>query len=109
MWFTDISMPSKIVPRLKRARRINDEEISIQKLGENRIEAIIGDYHLVIDLENRIILHDCADWSRCIPQKRFCKHLGKLFLTLPEEKSIEILKKIFSEKTYWEFRPYAGF
>ena len=95
--------------RLKRARRIKDEEISIQKLGENRIEAIIRDYHVVIDVENRIILHDCADWSRCIPQKRFCKHLGKLFLTLPEEKSIEILRKIFSEKPYWEFRPYAGF
>ncbi len=95
--------------RLKRATRIKDDEITIQNMSESRIEAIIRDYHIVIDLENRLILHDCADWSRCIPQKRFCKHLGKLFLTIPEEKSVEILRKIFSEKPYWDFRPYAGF
>ena len=39
------------------------------KLGENRIEAIISDYYVVIDLKNCIILHDCADWSRSILKK----------------------------------------
>ena len=96
-------------PRLKRAKRIKDDEISIERVGDKTIEARIRDYHIVIDLENQVILHDCADWSRCIPRKMFCKHLGKLFLSLPEEKSIEILRKIFSEKKYWEFKPYAGF
>jgi len=35
-----------------------------------------------IDLGNRLVLHDCADWSRVLPSKRFCKHVGKLLLSL---------------------------
>ena len=95
--------------RLKRARRIKDEEITIERADSKMVEAKIRDYHIVVDLKNRVILHDCADWSRCIPQKKFCKHLGKLFLTLPEDKSIDILRKLFSEKNSWQFKPYAGF
>jgi len=52
--------------RGKKDRGLGNEH---PKSGENMIEAIIGDYHVVIDLKNCIILHDCADWSRCILKK----------------------------------------
>jgi uncharacterized protein YecE (DUF72 family) len=93
--------------RLKRAERIDDKDIKIQDANESVLKASVRDYHIVIDSANRVILHDCADWSRCIPEKRLCKHLAKLMLSLPEDKSKSILRKILSEKDAWEFKPYA--
>ncbi len=94
-------------PRLKRAQRIKDRELTIQEETDNEIKALIRDYHIVIDLGNRVILHDCADWSRVLPSKRFCKHIGKLLLSLDKKKASEILKKIYTNKEEWEFKPYA--
>lgn len=91
--------------RLVRARRIRDDEIMVEKSEGNLISARIRDYRVVIDLEARTILHDCADWDRCIPRKRFCKHMGKVFLVLPRESATSILERIRSEKEGWEFRP----
>jgi len=71
------------------------------------VKALIRDYHIVIDLEDRTVLHDCADWSRVIPSKRFCKHIGKLLLSLEREKALEILKQIRAEKEAWTFEPYT--
>jgi hypothetical protein len=45
-------------PRLKRAQRIKDKELTIQEETGNQIKALIRDYHIVIDLENRVVLHD---------------------------------------------------
>ncbi len=95
-------------PRLKRAQRIKDKELTIQEETDNQIKALIRDYHIVIDLENRVVLHDCADWSRVLTSKRFCKHIGKLLLSLDKEKASNILKQIYAEKEAWEFKPYTG-
>ncbi len=93
-------------PRLERAQRIKDKELTIQEATDNQVKALIRDYHIVIDLEDRMVLHDCADWSRVLPNKRFCKHIGKLLLSLDREKALEILKQIRSEKEAWTFEPY---
>ena len=93
--------------RLKRAERIKDDEISIEKTTDTQVKASIREYHIIVDLANRVILHDCADWSRCIPDKRLCKHVGKLLLTLPKDRSTEILRRLYSEKNAWEFKPYT--
>jgi hypothetical protein len=93
--------------RLKRALRIKDAEMSVQRVTDTKVEASVRDYHIVIDLANRVVLHDCADWSRCVSDKRFCKHVGKLMLTLNEKKALEIMSKIYSEKQAWEFKPYT--
>jgi len=93
-------------PRLKRAQRIKDKELTIQEETLNQIKALIRDYHIVIDLGNRVVLHDCADWSRVLPSKRFCKHIGKLLLSLDKEKASKILKQIYTNKEKWEFKPY---
>lgn len=93
--------------RLKRAERIKDNELKIEKETIDRIEAIIRDYHILIDLETKTILHDCADWSRMLPSKRFCKHIGKLLLSMEKDKAIDLLRKIYAQKETWQFKPYT--
>jgi hypothetical protein len=41
-----------------------------------------------------------------MPDKSFCKHLGKIFLLVPEIKAEDLLRKILAERDSWEFKPY---
>jgi len=52
-------------------------------------------------------LHDCADWSRVLPNKGLCKHVAKLLLTIDREKALKILRRIDAEKGMWQFKPYT--
>ena len=93
--------------RLKRAECIKDDELKVVKETSGRIEAVIRGYHIIIDVGSRTILHDCADWSRVLPNKRLCKHVAKLLLTIDREKALEILRKIDAGKDAWQFKPYT--
>ncbi|MGB9778597.1 MAG: DUF72 domain-containing protein [Candidatus Bathyarchaeales archaeon] len=93
--------------RIKRAQQIKDDEVTIQQETAEEIHAMVKEYHIVIDLENRVILHDCADWSKMLPNKKLCKHLGKLLLILDKEKATTILRQIYANKEAWNFKPYA--
>lgn len=92
--------------RLIRATRIKDEEVSDLKITPHSIQAKVREYNVLIDVDGKVILHDCPDWARCIPEKRFCKHVGKVFLLLSTEEAVGLLKKILQGKDEWEFRPY---
>jgi len=94
-------------PRLKRAQQIKDKELTVQEETDSHVKALVRDYHIVIDLGNHTILHDCADWSRVLPSRRFCKHVGKLLLSLGKEKATKILQQIYTNREVWEFKPYA--
>jgi len=94
-------------PRLERAKRIKDKALTIQEETHNHIKALIKDYHIVVDLENLVVLHDCADWSRVMIRKRFCKHIGKLLLALDKKKASNILKQIYTNNEAWKFKQYA--
>ncbi|MFQ6075486.1 MAG: DUF72 domain-containing protein [Candidatus Bathyarchaeia archaeon] len=89
--------------RLNRARRIGDEELSIREASDERIEARIRRYTILIDLKKRLILHDCADWTKGIATKRLCKHIGKLLLSLPEEDALRMVRRIYRERDEWKF------
>jgi uncharacterized protein YecE (DUF72 family) len=93
--------------RLKRAKDIKDDELRIEKETDTQLRASIREYHIVIDFEARTILHDCADWSKMLPAKTFCKHIGKLFLSLDKEKATDMIRKIYLQKDMWQFKPYA--
>jgi uncharacterized protein YecE (DUF72 family) len=93
--------------RLKRAKRIRDRELNVIEETDERIEAVIRDYHIIIDLKTRTILHDCADWSRVSTSKRLCKHVGKLLLSVDREKATKILRKVITQKYAWQFKPYT--
>jgi hypothetical protein len=68
---------------------------------------MVKEYHIVIDLQNHVIMHDCADWGKMLPNKRLCKHLGKLLLTLDREKATSLLRQIYANKESWQFKPYT--
>jgi uncharacterized protein YecE (DUF72 family) len=93
--------------RLNRAKDISDHELKIEKQSTDQIRATIRDYHIVIDLETKTILHDCADWGKIIPTKRFCKHIGKLFLSMERGKATDFLQAIYSQRDTWQFKPYV--
>jgi uncharacterized protein YecE (DUF72 family) len=93
--------------RLKRARKIKDSEVTVEELSDSFVKASVRDYHVVIDLESKFVFHDCPDWDKLIPQKKFCKHIGKLILSIDENQASRILTKIRSEIETWSFKPYT--
>lgn len=94
--------------RIKRAKGIKDDEIIFEHASEENVKAKVREYHVSIDVSNRLALHDCPDWSRCAPLKQFCKHVGKVMMIAPEDVSLSILKKMGTEREKWEFKPYVG-
>jgi len=90
--------------RFDRAKKIRDEELTIEKSTERRIEAKIRDYFIQIDLEKKTLTHDCDDWRKGLRIRRICKHIGKLFLQLPSETSTPLLEDMIKEKDKWRFR-----
>ncbi len=64
-------------------------------------------YIIEIDINNKTIRHNCHDFeTRRAENKKFCKHIAKLFLLLKEKNSntTEIfLKKIAANIDKWEF------
>lgn len=94
--------------RFKRAKEIGDEELSFEEISESMVKAKVKDYSVVIDVEEKQVMHDCADWARVSRVKRLCKHLGKVFLSLPSDVSLRILRRIYDEFDEWTFRPLMG-
>lgn len=94
--------------RIKRAKDIKNEEVVIEQASEEGLKARVREYRVSIDVPNRLVLHDCPDWSRCAPVKQFCKHVGKVMTVAPEEVSVGILKKMGAERDKWAFKPYVA-
>lgn len=107
MGFQELLQVLVPVYKIKRAKGIKDSEVIIQEVTDERVSALIRKYHVLIDIPNQTVIHDCADWSRCIPVKQFCKHVGKIMMSIPEETAVEIMKKLCSEREKWEFKPYT--
>lgn len=94
--------------RLERALDIGNEELTIQKVTGENIEAVIREYHIIIDLKNSIILHDCADWGKILSTRKLCKHIAKLLLTIDREKATGILRNLYAQKDTWQFKSYTS-
>lgn len=66
-------------------------------------------YIIELDADQKILKHDCHDFrERRAPNKKFCKHLAKLFLILQEKNerlTIELLDSIGDTINEWEFTP----
>jgi uncharacterized protein YecE (DUF72 family) len=92
--------------RLERAENIGDSELTITSQTDKQIEAAIREYHIIIDIDSRTILHDCADWSKISSTRKMCKHIAKLLIVMDREKATEVLKRIYEEKDAWQFEPY---
>ena len=90
--------------RLERSRTINEEELYIEKATDEHVLATIREYTVEIDIINKVIAHNCDDWKKGLDNKRLCKHLCKLFLSLPREQSVQILTDIIDKKRNWKFQ-----
>ena len=89
--------------RLERAKSIPDNLVSLSGLEDNAISGTVKQYMVKIDLENRVITHDCDDWKKNVRSKLMCKHLGKAFLVIGDRRATTILRQILSETDDWTF------
>lgn len=92
--------------RLRRAEQIQDSELTIAKQTDQQIEAALREYHISVDIKDRIIMHDCADWTKIASTKKLCKHIAKLLLTIDKRKATEILKDLYKQEETWQFQIY---
>ncbi|MGD2201116.1 MAG: DUF72 domain-containing protein, partial [Candidatus Bathyarchaeota archaeon] len=90
-------------PRLLRAEGIKDEELEITLNSGERVEADIRRYTIEIDRKAKTITHDCGDWRKGADRKRVCKHVAKLFLSLPEGQAEGLLSEIWRDIEGWRF------
>ena len=93
--------------RLIRAREIRNDELEIEEETPQRIVARIRDYHIIVDSESKTIQHDCEDWRKGLEAKRFCKHMGKLLLSINRNAATELLKKIDQDGDKWQFQLWS--
>jgi uncharacterized protein YecE (DUF72 family) len=93
--------------RLKRAKEMKDDEVKIEELSESVVKASVREYHVLIDLANKVIMHDCADWDKVSAEKKFCKHLAKMMLLMERNTALRVLNRIRSEIADWDFKPYT--
>jgi len=90
--------------RIARGKKIGKELIRVEEAGEEHLIARVKDYQVIIDLEKKTILHDCADWSRVGAKLHLCKHIIALILNLKEEYAEKILRDILLNRAQWTFR-----
>jgi uncharacterized protein YecE (DUF72 family) len=89
--------------RLSRAEKIKDSELTINTNTGGRIQAEIRDYFIDVDIEGRVLRHDCDDWRKGADRKRLCKHVAKLFLSIPSSQAESLLSDIWENKDGWRF------
>ncbi len=77
-------------------------QVTIEK--KNRIiTAKIKAYTVIVDLDKKVIIHNCTDWTKYLKEKTFCKHVAQLFLRLPESDTKSVLYEILARKDSWQF------
>lgn len=89
--------------RLSRAEKIKDSELKVTYSGDDAVRARLRDYRIDVDLERQVVKHDCDDWRKGAGSKRMCKHLGKLFLSLPPGQAKRVLAHIWDDVDGWVF------
>lgn len=89
--------------RLSRGEKIDDEELTVNISSVDRVQAEIRNYFIDIDTVNRVLRHDCDDWRKGVDRKRLCKHLAKLFLSLPNGQAKRLLKDMWENRESWKF------
>jgi hypothetical protein len=99
---------------INRAVLISDNSIKISKfdLLSKVVKAEVKGsqstpYNIEITTAKKILKHDCHDFqTKRAPEKKFCKHLAKLFLILKEKDekgAIIILENISKDINKWVF------
>jgi hypothetical protein len=77
--------------------------LEITQISSDKISARIKDYHIDVDLDRKVLRHDCDDWMKGKSTKRMCKHIVKLFMSLPQGQSERVLSRIWDDVDGWIF------
>lgn len=93
--------------RIDRAKLILPEDIRVIQEQAQLVEANVRGYRIQVEMENRIIRHDCQDWQKGITEKRLCKHLGALLLSIRPDLAQEILVDTIRSREKWVFEDFA--
>lgn len=99
---------------INRAATISEAAFNITEFDSNKgiIKANVSgkkedSYDIEINTKKRTLNHDCDDFkTRRAENKKFCKHLAKLFLILKEkneESATKFLKEIAKNINEWKF------
>ncbi len=94
---TDLLADLTTKPRLERARGLV-QAVNLDRDG-GRIEAAVNNYTVSLDLKERVLQHDCADWLKNIPAGPLCKHVSAVLLALPRTEAIALLADL---KLFWD-------
>lgn len=89
--------------RIDRGETIRETLVSFLRRTPQLVKAKVKDYTIEIDIANKTIRHDCDDWGKRVSDKKFCKHVVRIFLSLPLRTSKEILAGMMTEKDLWQF------
>jgi uncharacterized protein YecE (DUF72 family) len=94
--------------RFARAQQIADTDVHVAVMSDARLEARVREYVVIIDSRERRLVHDCTDWERRLGQKRLCKHVGKVLLSIPWEQARRVLDDLTQNAAAWRFElPHA--
>lgn len=99
---------------INRTLSISEEDFNIIEFDFERgfIKADVSgskkeSYRIEININNRELIHNCHDFqTKRAENKKFCKHLAKLFLLLKEKKeesAIGFLREIAEHINNWKF------
>lgn len=91
--------------RLRRAMSIREVEVA---RTDDMIEGTVKDYDVRVDPGDKRIVHECPDWERRAGGGLFCKHVGAVFLELPEEEAEDLLRRLVREREKWIFQTGTG-
>ncbi len=88
--------------------KIKDWGIDKNQNIHSKVEGTSGNYEINIDFKNRVIKHNCFNFlEKRAYNKKFCKHLTKLFIEICKEKGQEYVKILLIALYYdldsWEF------
>jgi uncharacterized protein YecE (DUF72 family) len=78
-------------------------EPTFTQRSSTQITGTIRSYVFNIDVEQQTIQHNFIDLRKGVQQKRLCKHLVKLFSSLPRQQATAILHDIIQNKSRWQF------
>lgn len=90
--------------RLNSARDLAGDRVSVDKESATILSGRVKDYSVVLDLAERRIAHDCADWTTNRARARLlCKHLGAFLIRVDTRTSVPLLRRLLRERDSWTF------
>lgn len=92
--------------RYRRGLGISPLEASFNIEG-SIVSGKVREYNVLIDSDEKIIMHDCADWMRVMRELKLCKHLVRVISLLPRDRALRIARDLAINKEEWSFKVYT--